>query len=128
MSKRTHRATSKAAHESVKEHKAAMYEKILQGLYRLRVGGNFEELAKAAGIEPQQCWKRLSEMQRSGLIFTTGITRATSSGRQAMVWQATEIQPPKSSFTPTERGIQDLFHDRKEDVSRETMTQKRLFP
>ena len=48
MAKRQHRATSKEAHESVKEHKAAMYGKIIEGLEKLKVGGNFEAVAMAA--------------------------------------------------------------------------------
>lgn len=91
--KRPHRATSKAAHDSVKEHKEAMYEKIVVGLEKLKVGGNFEEIATASGLEPAQVWKRLSEMVDNGTCFNVGITRPTSSGRQAMVRQLTTLKP-----------------------------------
>ena len=84
---RQHRATSKAAHESVKEHKSIMYAKIKVGLENLRVGGTFEEIAKVSGLKPDQTWKRLPEMVTAGTVFNTGITRKTSSGRQAMVRQ-----------------------------------------
>lgn len=90
--KRKHRATSKAAHDSVKEHKAEMYSKIISGLEKLRVGGNFEEIAAASGIKPEQAWKRLSELVDNGTCFNVGITRPTSSGRQAMVRQLTKLK------------------------------------
>lgn len=92
MSKRQHRATSKAAHESVKEHKEAMYVKIIEGLRKLKVGGHFEAIAEAAGIEPAQCWKRLPEMVEAGTVYNVGTTRPTSSGRKAMVRQLVEIK------------------------------------
>jgi hypothetical protein len=87
MTARKHRATSKAAHESVKEHKAAMYEKIKEGLKRLRIGGTFEEIARASGLKSEQVWKRLPEMVDFGMVYNVGITRSTSSGRKAMVRQ-----------------------------------------
>lgn len=87
MSNRPHRSTSKEAHESVKEHKSAMYEKIKFGLEKLKVGGHFEEIAKASGLKPEQCWKRLSEMTELGMVYNVGVTRKTSSGRKAMVRQ-----------------------------------------
>ena len=90
--KRQHRATSKAAHESMKEHKAAMYEKIIEGLNKLRVGGNFEEISSAAGLKPEQVWKRLSEMDELGITYNTGITRKLSSGRSGIVRQLTQLK------------------------------------
>lgn len=90
--KRPHRATSKEAHESVKDHKAAMYEKIIIGLQRLKVGGTFEEIAKAAGLEPAQVWKRLPEMVEGEKVYNVGTTRKTSSGRKAMVRQLVGLE------------------------------------
>ncbi|MEO7048886.1 MAG: hypothetical protein ABI091_26525 [Ferruginibacter sp.] len=85
--KRKHSATSKAAHESVKEHKEVFYDKIISALERLKVGGTAEEVAKEAGIEYCQCHKRLPELVDIGKVFNTGITRPNSSGRKAMVRQ-----------------------------------------
>lgn len=87
MKKREHRATSKAAHDSVKEHKAAMYEKIIEGLKKLKTGGTFEEVAISSGITPAQCHKRLPELIEMGKVYNCGYTRKTSSGRNAMVRQ-----------------------------------------
>jgi len=106
--KRQHSPTSKAAHESVKEHKSAMYAKIKIGLERLRVGGTFEEIAKVSGLKPEQTWKRLPEMVTAGTVFNTGITRATSSGRQAMVRQLVGLKPVDTSNPKTQREQQAL--------------------
>jgi len=92
MKKRPHRSTSKAAHDSVKPHKAVMYDKITKGLNRLKVGGTFEEIAKASRLEPAQVWKRLSEMVEAGKVYNVGTTRPTSSGRKAMVRQLIELK------------------------------------
>ena len=87
MKKRQHSPTSKAAHDSVRPFKSVMWDKIIEGLEKLKVGGNFEQIAEAAGIQPSQCWKRLSELSEQGRIYNTGIVRTTSSGRKAAVWQ-----------------------------------------
>ncbi len=85
------RQTSKDAHESIKAFKSGYYKKILDGLEKIKVGGNYEEIAKAAGIKDSQCWKRLSELERGGLIYNVGITRKLSSGRDGIVWQKTGV-------------------------------------
>lgn len=94
--KRPHRETSQAAHDSVKEHKEAMYAKIIEGLRKLRVGGHFEAIAEAAGLEPAQVWKRLPELVEQGIVYNVGTTRPTTSGRQAMVRQLVEIKIQES--------------------------------
>ena len=48
-------------------------------------GGNFEQIAKVARLEPAKVWKRLPELVQAKLIENTKETRPTSSGRQAMV-------------------------------------------
>ncbi len=91
-SRRKPNPLSKEAHESVKEHKTVMYEKIIEGLKKLKVGGTSEEVAIASGITTAQCHKRLPEMVEKGICFNTGITRVTSSGRKSMVRQLTELK------------------------------------
>lgn len=90
--KRKHIQTSSDAHDSVKEHKAILYEKIKDGLRRLKIGGTFAEIAVASDLRPEQVWKRLSEMQGEGMIYNTGITRKLPSGRQGSVWQLVGLQ------------------------------------
>lgn len=90
--KRAFRETSHEAHESVKEHKQLMYDKIVKGLEKLKVGGTFEEIAKAANLKPEQVWKRLPEMDELGITFDTGIKRKLSSGRNGMVRQLCKLK------------------------------------
>lgn len=82
--------TSRLAHESVKPHKQSTKELICDGLRKLRVGGDQEQIANEIGLEPAQVWKRLNELVKDGKIFDTGITRKLKSGRQGIVWQLTE--------------------------------------
>ncbi len=98
---RPHRATSKDAHDSIKGQKAIMYERILQGLEKLKVGGTFEQIAEAAGLKDKQVWKRLSEM--SDKIYNTGITRKLSSGRKGLVWQLRELEKKEGEVPVIEK-------------------------
>lgn len=110
MTNRRTPITSHLAHESVKHGKQAMYEKIIAGMERLRVGGNFEEIAIASNLEPAQCWKRLSEMVDAGTVFNVGITHKTSSGRQAMVRQLVSLKEKHKNLLPENKCPQlDLF-------------------
>lgn len=99
---RQHRATSKAAHESVKDHKQVMYDKIKVGMERLRIGGTFEEIAKVCGLKPEQVWKRLPEMVEAGTVYNVGITRKTSSGRSAMVRQLVGMKAVDATMNKTQ--------------------------
>lgn len=93
--KRQHSATSKAAENFIRPFKPNHKQKILAGLENMRVGGTFEEIAAATGMKDGQVWKRLSEMEKDGTIFNTGITRKLSSGMMGTVWQKTAtIQEP----------------------------------
>lgn len=90
--KRVHRQTSTEAHESVKEHKQVFYDKIIDALERLKVGGTSHEVAITAGIEYAQAHKRLPELVEKGIVFNTGITRTNPSGRKSMVRQLTKLK------------------------------------
>jgi biotin synthase-related radical SAM superfamily protein len=92
---RPYRQTSTEAHESVKEHKQRMYERIAAALSVMKIGGTFEEIAEVSGLKPDQVWKRLPEMIEAGKVYNVGITRPTSSGRKAMVRQLTSFKEVK---------------------------------
>ena len=98
MSKRKQPQTSIDAHNSVKPDKEALHAQIIVGMKALRVGGTFEEIASASNLQPAQVWKRLSEMIEAGTVFNTGITHPTSSGRQAMVRQLTELKQKPCAY------------------------------
>lgn len=95
MKKREFSQTSDDAADSMKEHKAAQYETIVQGLQLLKVGGTFEQIATACGLEPAQVSRRLSEMakMKPPLIYGVGMTRKTTKGRAAGVVQLVDLRP-----------------------------------
>lgn len=101
MSNRPYRETSTLAHESIKPAKSYYQNKIIEAMERLKVGATFEEAAIEAGIKPDQAWKRMSELVSSGILYNVGITRKTSSGRQAMVRQLSSLRP-KQPLTQAE--------------------------
>lgn len=104
--KRKHNAESKAAYESIKESRTIMYDRITVGLVKLGNGGTFETIAYAAGIKPDQCWKRLGEMITLGIVYNTGETKKTTSGRQAMVRQLKILKKTRQPTSPNKRLIE----------------------
>ena len=102
--------TSREAHEYIKPHKQSHQEKILEGLDRLKIGGTHEEIGAVAGLRPDQCWKRLSELAKEGKIFDTMITRKLKSGLQGSVWQL--AGKPTVVVSPNPRTMQE-FKDAK---------------
>jgi len=85
--KRTVPKTSRDANDSVKEMKEKHYKIIEDALNQIRVGATYEQLASHCKLDKAQVNRRLSEMEKAGIIFNVGITRPTISGRKAMVRQ-----------------------------------------
>lgn len=99
-SNRAFRPTSKEGEEYIKPFKPNHKAKILEALERLRIGGTFDEISAVAGMKDSQVWKRLSEMERDGTIFNTGITRKLKSGVNGIVWQLKGIKPVEVPLYP----------------------------
>jgi len=100
MTKRNNPKTSRDAHNSIKPAKSYYHKKIIEALQRIKVGATFEEAAKVAGIKPDQAWRRMSELVQAGVCYNVGITRATSSGRKAMVRQLTGLKAVEITSNP----------------------------
>ena len=102
------KSTSRLAHDSIKPAKQAYWDKIIDGLKKLKVGGTFSEISMCIGVSPDHVWKRLSELERDGKIYNTGMTRKLPSGRAGSVWQLTSypIVNPENPTTDTE--VKDL--------------------
>lgn len=93
MGKRKNPETSNAAYRSLDPaNLSERYQKILLALKKIKEG-TFEEVAVAAGLEPQMVWKRLSELQKSGLIYRPGNKRRLKSGREGFTWCLTGELP-----------------------------------
>ena len=73
------------AHNSVKPAKEAIHSKILKGLTEIH-SGTFREIATACNMHPDQVWKRLSELERSGKLQNVSDKRCEISGRTCSVW------------------------------------------
>jgi len=85
IKKITMRKTSLEAYHSLPDQKT-VYSKIIKAMKRMKGNqGNFQQIAKVAGLYPDQVWKRLSELERMKIVENTGETSLTSSGRKAMV-------------------------------------------
>ena len=98
---RQHKPTSKAGENHIKPYKPNHKQKILEGLERLKIGGNFDEISVVSGLKDAQVWKRLSELEREGKIFNTGITRKLKSGVIGIVWQKVGLKPIDTSNPKT---------------------------
>lgn len=91
MSKRKQPLTSILAHDSIKPLKEVLHAKIIAGMNKLRVGGNFDEISVCAGLKREEVWRRLSELEKDGKIFNTGLTHTSVTGRAATVWQLCDL-------------------------------------
>lgn len=92
MTKRKHKSTSKAAHDSIKPLKNYYQDKVIEGLTKLKVGGTYEEIAQSVKLKPDQVWKRISELVEKKKVYDTGITRTLSSRRKGTVWQLVGLE------------------------------------
>ena len=82
--------TSVLAHESIKPQKEILHSKILSGLKKIEKG-TFREIAKASSLDEQQVWKRLSEMERKGMItYTDEKKQCEVSHRLCGIWKINE--------------------------------------
>lgn len=85
-----HSPTSKAAAEAIKPHIGPMHRKILTCLtdmFDLGHGGATDaEMQDILKMKESTQRPRRRELQQWGYILDSGRTRATQSGRQAVVW------------------------------------------
>ena len=83
----THRPTSMAAWESILPQGPSIKRKIMGMLdFWAKEGCTVEEICDFLEGRHQTISARLVELERAGLIFDSGRTRPTSSGRQAVIW------------------------------------------
>jgi predicted transcriptional regulator len=75
--------TSHAAADQVASNQH--FEKILETLRQHGALGK-DGIARVSGLRPDQVWRRLSEMEKMGLIFQTGRTVKSDAGRQEREW------------------------------------------
>ncbi len=82
------RKTSLLAYDSVSlENKQYMWASIISALKKMKVGGNYCEIAAAIKAEPVTVARRMNELVQKKIVYNTTVTRPTRTGRQAMVRQ-----------------------------------------
>ena len=72
-------------HENLRE----IHRRILYALSQM-FEGTFEDIASFLQTDKSSIWKRLSELDKAGLIYRPGIKKALRSGRAGKVWRITE--------------------------------------
>ena len=87
---RQHKPTSKQGEQHIAPFKQSHKEKIVAALMKMNVGGTFDEISEATGLRPDQTWKRLSECQKDGTIYDSGLTRKLKSGVNGIIWKIKE--------------------------------------
>ena len=81
------KVTSILAQEIIKPAKEIIHSKILSGLKKIEKG-TFREIAHASNLDEQQVWKRLSEMERKGMItYTDEKKQCEVSHRLCGIWK-----------------------------------------
>ena len=63
------------------------HRKIYEALQTMK-DGTFYEIAERSGLEPASVWRRLNEMEKDGLIQTTGEERKGPTNRLCRVWKS----------------------------------------
>lgn len=89
--------TSKEAYRSLDPDKIReIYQLILFSLSQLGEA-TFEEIAASLKVSKDRVWKRLSELNKEGLIYRPGNKRMLKSGRSGYTWMLTEKGRPNTT-------------------------------
>jgi len=78
--------TSIAAAHSIESCADRIRGEVYRYFLGLEAGATHHEATAATGYRPDTVRPRCRELVRMGLLFDTGRTRRTPSGRQAIVW------------------------------------------
>lgn len=89
--------TSLAAYRSLDPTKLSETKRqILYALSQLFVATH-EEVAAFMKVDRSVVWKRMSELERDGMIFKPGIKKALRSGRAGFCYQLTSASQPRTT-------------------------------
>ena len=82
----TQQHNSSEAHQMILPHLPSMQDKILTALEKIKEG-TFRQIAKEAGLESDQVWKRMSELERAGYVTGTESVICQKSQRPVTLWK-----------------------------------------
>lgn len=81
--------TSKVSAILIKPYLKNLQYQILETLSVIKKG-TFREIAQAAGLEPDQVWKRMSELEKKGFVIGNEITMCQKTNRPVTLWKLKE--------------------------------------
>lgn len=83
-----HPETSRQAAASIAPTAATLREKVYDAIAASAAGLTDEQIQRYTGIGPSTERPRRIELCEAGRVVDSGVTRATRSGRKAIVWKA----------------------------------------
>jgi len=83
----TSKLAAKAAGSLVINHQRLIIDAISEESAKDNMGMTADEIAMATGMTLVQIARRTSDLESSGIIYKTGLTRKTRTGRIATVWR-----------------------------------------
>lgn len=86
-----HRRTSVAAAESVRPTRMSRQARVLACIQESPKTD--QEVAEALGLPENSVRPRRVELEQQQLVRESGKTRQTASGRRAIVWESTPVEP-----------------------------------
>ena len=81
--------TSQISAVLIRPHINNMHQRILKALENLNEG-TFRQIAIEADLEPDQVWKRMSELEKKGYVDGTEITICQKTNRPVTLWKIKE--------------------------------------
>lgn len=85
----TSKLAAKAAGSLVINHQRLIIDAVSEESAKDNMGLTADEIAIATGLTLVQTARRTSDLEVSGIIYKTGLTRKTRTGRIATVWRLT---------------------------------------
>ncbi len=98
----SHEANRKAVPEMRMEH----HKKIISALEKLKAA-NYEVIAAQIKLDKHQVGRRMSELERMGLVHNTKIQTTTSTGRKAYAYSLSPDISPTDVVDATIKNIGD---------------------
>lgn len=83
----TSKLAAKAAGSLVINHQSLIIDALSEESAKDNMGMTADEIAMATGLTLVQTARRTSDLEASGIIYKTGLTRKTRTGRIATVWR-----------------------------------------
>ena len=88
--------TSLEAYRSLEPDKMQQIYKDIVSALSVIGEGTFEDISAWLRIDKSRVWKRLSEMQKLGMIYNTGRKKLLKSNRNGFTWMLTTDATPKT--------------------------------